>query len=356
MTAGVTPDIIQLLAFALDQGASDVHITTGEPPVVRVHGDLRRVDMPPLDENAVHALVYSVMNDLQRLQFEKHLELDMSFELGRLGRFRINVFADRCGLAVAMRVVPSAIPSLALLGLPQVVRRLCDGDAGLVLVTGPTGCGKSTTLAAMIDVINSTSAGRIITVEDPIEFVHRSKQGLVSQREIGMHTRSFADALRGALREDPDVILVGEMRDLETMKLAITAAETGHLVLSTLHAKSASQSVDRIIDVYPPGQQDQVRGQLADCLLAVVTQTLLPRRGGGRVCAAEVLVAVPAARALIRDSKTHQLPTVMQMGQKDGMQTMESAIADLVEEGLVAPDDAAAPLKRGALFRQESTE
>ena len=334
-------DLGRLFAFAFANKASDIHITVGEPPLLRVHGHLHRLESGPLDAEAVRELVHSLMTDRQRLELEQRLAIDFSFEFGQAGRFRVNVFHDRCGLAAVMRTVPTVTPTLEALGLPPIVRKLCNFDRGLVLVTGPTGSGKSTTLASMIEVINATTAGRIITVEDPIEFVHPSKRSLVSQRELGVHTLSFADALRGALREDPDVILVGEMRDLETIRLAITAAETGHLVFSTLHAPSAPQAVDRMIDVYPPEQQAQIRGQLADSLLAVITQALLPKVGGGRVAAAEVLIGTPAVHSLIREAKTHQLASIMQLSAKDGMQTMEMAVAQLVRSCLVDSDVAA---------------
>jgi twitching motility protein PilT len=344
-------DITQLLLFAAESGASDVHLSSGEPPMLRLDGDMKKLDHPPLSKQDVHAMVYDIMTDAQRRTFEETLELDFSFELGPDGtRFRVNVFMQQRGEAAVFRAIPSKIPSIEELGLPTILKNICEKERGLVLVTGPTGSGKSTTLAAMIDHLNSTSQGHVITIEDPIEFVHASKNCLVNQRELGHHTHSFANALRSCLREDPDIILVGEMRDLETIQLAITAAETGHLVFATLHSPSAPQTVDRIIDVFPSGQQAQIRTQLADSLNAVVTQTLLRKKAGGRVAALEILVANAAVRNLIREGKVHQLPSAMQVGRRDGMQTMDVALADLVRRGVVTADEARSKSANPALF------
>ncbi|GIW53736.1 MAG: hypothetical protein KatS3mg082_0140 [Nitrospiraceae bacterium] len=275
-------DISQLLTFAVKEGASDCHLSAGEPPMVRIHGDLKKLDHPPLSMEEVHALVYDMMSDVQRKIFEEHRECDFSFAMGDIARFRVNVFLQNRGLGAVFRTIPTEIIPLEKLGMPPIIRQLCDREKGLILVTGPTGSGKSTTLAAMIDYLNNTFEGHVITIEDPIEFVHKSKKCLINQRELGVHTLSFANALRSALREDPDIILVGEMRDLETIQLALTAAETGHLVLATLHTSSAPKTVDRIIDAFPPNQQAQVRAQLAETLEGVLTQTLVKKRTGGR--------------------------------------------------------------------------
>src|SRR6185369_1137898 len=314
-------DISKLLTFSAKEGASDCHISAGEPPMIRLHGDLKKLDHPPLTAEETHALVYDMMSDAQRKNFEEKRECDFSFELGDIARFRVNVFVQN-------------------LGMPPVVRQLCDKEKGLILVTGPTGSGKSTTLASMVDYLNNTFEGHIITIEDPIEFIHKTKKCLVNQREMGVHTLSFANALRASLREDPDIILVGEMRDLETIQLALTAAETGHLVFGTLHTSSAPKTVDRIIDAFPPNQQSQIRTQLAEALEAVITQTLLKKKVGGRVAALEVMVATTAVRNLIREGKLHQIPGVMQASQKDGMQTMDMALYDLATRGLVTKAEA----------------
>ncbi len=333
-------DITQLLAFGVEQGASDCHLSTGEPPMLRVHGDLKKLDYAALTKEQVHNLVYDVMNDAQRKRFEEAHECDFSFELGEVARFRVNVFMQRKGEAAVFRTIPTKILSLDELGMPPVLRQLCDREKGLVLVTGPTGSGKSTTLAAMIDHLNDDFEGHILTVEDPIEFVHPSKKCLINQRELGPHTHSFANALRAALREDPDVILVGEMRDLETIQLALTAAETGHLVFGTLHTSSAPKTVDRVIDVFPSSQQAQIRAQFAESIEAVVTQNLLKKKGGGRVAALEILVGTTAVRNLIREGKIHQIPGTMQVSRKDGMQTMDMALQELVSRGLVTREEA----------------
>jgi twitching motility protein PilT len=333
-------DISKLLTFAVQQGASDCHISAGEPPMVRLHGDLKKLDHPALTQDETHALIYDMMSDVQRKNFEEHRECDFSFDLGDIARFRVNVFVQGRGLGAVFRTIPTEILPLEKLGMPPILRQICDREKGLVLVTGPTGSGKSTTLAAMIDYLNNTYEGHILTIEDPVEFVHKSKKCLVNQRELGVHTLSFANALRAALREDPDIILVGEMRDLETIQLALTAAETGHLVFATLHTSSAPKTVDRIIDAFPPNQQAQVRAQLSETLEAVLTQTLLKKKTGGRVAAVEIMMGTTAVRNLIREGKLHQIPGVMQASQKDGMQTMDMALLELANRGLVTKAEA----------------
>ncbi|WP_447974355.1 type IV pilus twitching motility protein PilT [Nitrospira sp. Kam-Ns4a] len=333
-------DITQLLTFGVEQSASDCHLSAGEPPMLRIHGDLKKLDHPPLTKEEVHAMVFDMMNDAQRRVFQETHECDFSFELGEIARFRVNVFLQRRGEAAVFRTIPTKILSLEQLGMPPVIRQLCDKEKGLILVTGPTGSGKSTTLAAMLDYLNDTFEGHILTIEDPIEFVHKSKKCLVNQRELGPHTHSFANALRSALREDPDIILVGELRDLETIQLALTAAETGHLVFGTLHTSSAPKTVDRIIDVFPPNQQAQIRAQFAESIEGVITQTLLKKKTGGRVAALEIMVATTAVRNLIREAKLHQIPGIMQASKKDGMQTMDMALMDLVAKGLVTKAEA----------------
>jgi twitching motility protein PilT len=333
-------DISQLLSFGVKEGASDCHLSAGEPPMLRLHGDMKKVDMPPMTQEQVHSLVYDIMSDAQRKIFEEHLECDFSFALGDISRFRVNVFLQNRGLAAVFRTIPTEILPLEKLGMPPIVRQLCDREKGLILVTGPTGSGKSTTLAGMIDYLNNLYEGHVITIEDPIEFVHKSKKCLVNQRELGVHTKSFANALRSALREDPDIVLVGEMRDLETIQLALTAAETGHLVFATLHTSSAPKTVDRIIDAFPPNQQAQVRTQLAEALEAVLTQTLVKKKTGGRAAAVEILVATTAIRNLIREQKLHQIPGLMQASQKEGMQTMDMALLDLATRGVITKAEA----------------
>jgi len=336
----IMPSMEDLLREAAEKGVSDLHLSAGEPPLMRLHGDLTRTEHPPLNPSEVSELVNSIMTVDQRKYFEAEHEVDFSCELPGHGRFRVNVFVQSRGPAAVLRTIPTEIPSLDSLGLPSVLKDLCERERGLVLVTGPTGSGKSTTLASMIDVINETWDAHILTVEDPIEFVHRPKRCLINQREVGPHTGSFSNALRSALREDPDVILVGEMRDLETISLALTAAETGHLVFGTLHTSSAPKTVDRIIDVFPGGQQSQIRTMLSESLEAVVAQTLLKKKGGGRVAACEILVGVPAVRNLIREGKLHQIASTMQTGQRVGMQTLDMALADLAKRGLIEPTEA----------------
>lgn len=329
-------DIAELLIQTKDLGGSDLHLSAGSPPMMRLHGEVTRIDARILSRDEVHRMIYEVLADEQRRAFEENRDFDFAIELGDVARFRVNMFNQRNGEGAVFRVIPTQIRSFQELGLPDVMQTLALRENGLVLVTGPTGSGKSTTLAAMIDLINSRTKKHIITLEDPIEFVHRSKGCLVNQREIGAHTKSFASALRAALREDPDVILVGEMRDLETISLALTAAETGHLVFATLHTKSAPKTVDRIIDAFPPGQQQQVRVQLAEALQGVVSQVLLPTRDKkGRVAALEIMVATVAIRNLIRESKTHQMPSSIQIGAQLGMQSLEQALRNLVMQGRV---------------------
>jgi len=331
------PTMQDLLREAADKGASDLHLSAGEPPLLRVHGDLVRIDHPAVTPEQVTELVNSIMSDAQRATFEAEHEVDFACELEGKGRFRVNVFVHSRGPGAVLRTIPTQIPALDTLHMPPVLKELCTRERGLVLVTGPTGSGKSTTLAAMVDVINQTWDAHILTIEDPIEFVHPPKRCLVNQREVGPHTNSFSNALRSALREDPDVILIGEMRDLETISLALTAAETGHLVFGTLHTSSAPKTIDRIIDVFPAGQQGQIRTMLSESLEAVVAQTLLKKKGGGRVAACEVLIGTPAVRNLIREGKLHQITSMMQTGQRLGMQTLDMGLADLVKRGLIEP-------------------
>ena len=329
-------DVTQLLIQTKNRGGSDLHLSAGAPPVMRLHGQLTPIEDRTLGRDEVHRMVDAILNDDQRRLFQERRDLDLAIELGESGRFRVNVFNQRNGEGAVFRVVPTRIRSSQELGLPDVVLTLAQRENGLVLVTGPTGSGKSTTLAAMIDLVNSTQKKHIITLEDPIEFVHRSKGCLVNQREIGSHTKSFAAALRAALREDPDVILVGEMRDLETIGLALTAAETGHLVLATLHTKSAPKTIDRIIDAFPQAQQPQVRVQLAEALQGVVSQILLPTKDArGRVAAFEIMVATVAVRNLIREGKTHQMASAIQTGTQVGMQTLDQALRSLVMQGRI---------------------
>jgi twitching motility protein PilT len=331
--------INQLLRFAAQTKASDLHLSAGEPPSLRIHGDIQRVDVPSLTAEDTHRLIFDVMNDAQRRIFQEKLEVDFAFALDDELRFRVNAFVQNRGEGAVFRSIPHKIPSFSDLNLPPVLRTFAEQEKGLVLVTGPTGSGKSTTLAAMIDYVNENTSGHILTLEDPIEFVHKSKRCLVNQREVGTQTHSFNAALKSALREDPDVILVGELRDLETVSLALTAAETGHLVFATVHTSSAPKTVDRLVDVFPTQQQAQIRTMLSESLVGVATQSLLPKVGGGRAAAIEILVATPAVRNLIRENKTFQIPSAMQVGAKSGMVTMEAALMDLVAKGLVAADD-----------------
>ena len=333
-------DITELLTFAHREGASDVHLSSQEPPMLRIHGDMKKIEHPALSAEEVHHMVFDIMNDGQRKHFQETNDLDFSFELGDIARFRVNVFRQRKGEGAVFRLIPSIVMTMQELGLPPILKDICDKEKGLVLVTGPTGSGKSTTLAAMIDYINERFEGHILTIEDPIEFVHRTKKCLVNQREVGSHTTSFSAALRGALREDPDIILVGELRDLETIQLALTAAETGHLVFATLHTSSAPKTVDRIIDVFPEAQQEQIRVMFSESIQAVITQSLLKKKVGGRVAALEILMGTTAVRNLIREGKGHQLPSAMQTGQNVGMQTLDMALVELVAKGVVTREEA----------------
>jgi twitching motility protein PilT len=326
-------------AFRL--GASDLHVTAGLPPMVRVNGKVEPLDYPPFTPNATRELIYDILSNEQRQRLENEWELDFSYSLPRTARFRVNVYFQKGALGAAFRTIPQEAKSLGELGLPKAVEDLTEKPRGLVLVTGPTGSGKSTTLAAMIDRINATRNEHIMSVEDPIEFLHQHKKCIVNQREVNQDTKSFAQALKHVLRQDPDVILVGEMRDLETISLAVTAAETGHLVFGTLHTQDAPQTVDRIIDVFPSHQQSQIRTQLANALQGVITQTLIPQRDGkGRVVACEVLMPTPGVRNLIREGKNHQIYSAMQTGGKFGMQTMDAALVDLVRRGLISREEA----------------
>jgi twitching motility protein PilT len=346
-------DITQLLQFAVQQDASDLHISSGEPPMVRVSGDVKRIKVPPLTVEQTHALLYDIMGDSQRKHFEEFSDLDFSMQVGEIARFRVNVFRQQRGLGAVFRKIPTKILSLQELNMPPILADIARKEKGLVLVTGPTGSGKSTTLAAMIDMINTEYEGHILTVEDPIEFVHRSKKCLVNQREVGPHTLSFNNALRAALREDPDIILVGEMRDLETIQLALTAAETGHLVFGTLHTSSAPKTVDRIIDVFPPNQQAQVRAMLSESIQAIITQTLCKKVGGGRVAGLEILMGTVAVRNLIREGKIHQIPSVMQISQNVGMQTLEMHLSELVDQNLITRETAMEKSGNPDLFKEQ---
>jgi twitching motility protein PilT len=335
-------DITELLAFSVKHNASDLHLSAGQPPIIRVDGDIRRINLPPLEHRQVHSLVYDIMNDHQRKVFEEDLEVDFSFEIPNLARFRVNAFNQSRGVAAVFRTIPSKVLTLSDLGAPPIFQTIAENPRGLVLVTGPTGSGKSTTLAAMVDYINEMHNHHIITIEDPIEFVHQSKSCLVNQREVYRDTKSFNAALRSALREDPDIILVGEMRDLETIRLALTAAETGHLVFGTLHTTSAAKTIDRIIDVFPGAEKDMVRSMLSESMRAVISQTLLKKNGGGRIAAHEIMIGIPAIRNLIREDKVAQMYSVIQTGMVHGMQTMDYCLKQLVSRGLVSVQDAKA--------------
>jgi len=339
-------DITQLLAFSTKNKASDLHLSAGLPPMIRVHGDVRRINVEPLDHKQVHAMVYDIMSDSQRKHYEEFLEVDFSFEIEGLARFRVNAFNQNRGAAAVFRTIPSKILTLEELNCPKSFADFALKPRGLVLVTGPTGSGKSTTLAAMINHLNETEYGHVLTIEDPIEFVHESKKCLVNQREVGPMTLSFSNALRSALREDPDAVLVGEMRDLETIRLAMTAAETGHLVFGTLHTSSAAKTIDRIIDVFPPEEKEMVRAMLSESLVAVISQTLLKNKdGNGRVAAHEIMVGTPAIRNLIRENKVAQMYSAIQTGQQFGMQTLDMSLQDLVRRGIVAASEARSKAK-----------
>ena len=334
-------DITELLTFVVKNKASDLHLSSGMPPMIRVHGDVRRINLPAMEHKDVHSMVYDIMNDGQRKVYEENLECDFSFAVPNLARFRVNAFVQNRGAAAVMRTIPSKILSLEELKAPKVFEELADYPRGLVLVTGPTGSGKSTTLAAMVNHKNDSEYGHILTVEDPIEFVHESRKCLINQREVGPHTLSFANALRSALREDPDVILVGEMRDLETIRLAMTGAETGHLVFGTLHTSSAAKTIDRIIDVFPAAEKEMIRAMLSESLRAVISQTLCKTMDGqGRVAAHEIMVGTPAIRNLIREAKVAQMYSAIQTGQQFGMQTLDQNLQDLVKKKIISPAEA----------------
>ncbi len=333
-------DITQLLQFSVKNGASDLHLSAGVPPMIRVDGDVKRINVPSLEHKQVHALVYDIMNDKQRKDYEEFLETDFSFEVPGLARFRVNAFNQNRGAGAVFRTIPSEILSLEQLKAPKIFEEISDTPRGVVLVTGPTGSGKSTTLAAMVNHKNETEQGHILTIEDPIEFVHQSKKCLINQREVHRDTLGFNEALRSALREDPDVILVGEMRDLETIRLALSAAETGHLVFGTLHTSSAAKTIDRIVDVFPAAEKDMIRAMLSESLKAVISQTLLKKVGGGRIAAHEIMIGTPAIRNLIREAKIAQMYSAIQTGQQFGMQTLDQNLAEYVKKGLVTKQDA----------------
>ncbi|MCQ4348632.1 type IV pilus twitching motility protein PilT [Pseudomonas stutzeri] len=333
-------DITELLAFSAKQGASDLHLSAGLPPMIRVDGDVRRINLPPMEHKQVHALIYDIMNDKQRKDYEEFLETDFSFEVPGVARFRVNAFNQNRGAGAVFRTIPSRVLSMEDLGMGEVFKKISDVPRGLVLVTGPTGSGKSTTLAAMLDYINNSKYHHILTIEDPIEFVHESKKCLVNQREVHRDTLGFSEALRSALREDPDIILVGEMRDLETIRLALTAAETGHLVFGTLHTTSAAKTIDRVVDVFPAEEKSMVRSMLSESLQAVISQTLLKKIGGGRVAAHEIMIGTPAIRNLIREDKVAQMYSAIQTGGALGMQTLDACLKNLVTKGLVSREAA----------------
>ena len=347
-------DITPLLTFMFKQGASDLHLSTGAPPIIRLHGELKKTNAPPLTADQVLSMIHGIMTDPQRHFFAENLECDFSIARD-FARFRVNAFHQRRGPAVVLRIIPTKVLSFEELGLPPVIADLAMKDRGLILVTGPTGCGKSTTLATIIDFINARRSAHIITIEDPIEFIHENKNCLVNQREVGSDTLSFTNALRSALREDPDVVLVGEMRDLETTQLAITAAETGHLVLGTMHTSSASKTCDRVVDIFPAEKQEQIRAMFSESLVGIIAQTLIPTRDGkGRTAAIEILVGIPAIRNLIRERKTPQIGSVIQTGAAYGMIAMDQSLKDLVMRGKITQEEAAARAANPKLFGEEA--
>ncbi len=333
-------DIAQLLAFAVKNKASDLHLSAGVPPMIRVDGDMKRINMPQLTHKEVHSMVYDIMNDKQRKAYEEFYETDFSFEIPKLARFRVNAFNQNRGAAAVFRSIPSIVLSLDDLNAPKIFKDIAMQPRGLVLVTGPTGSGKSTTLAAMINYVNDNRPDHIITIEDPIEFVHESKRCLINQREVHRDTLGFSEALRTALREDPDVIMVGEMSDLETIRLALTGAETGHLVFGTLHTSSAAKTIDRVVDVFPAAEKEMVRAMLSESLRAVISQTLLKRIGGGRIAAHEIMIGTPAIRNLIREGKIAQMYSAIQTGQAAGMQTLDQCLKELLQKGLITKEEA----------------
>ena len=334
-------DITELLAFSVKNKASDLHLSAGLPPMIRVHGDVRRINLPAMEHKDVHGMVYDIMNDGQRKIYEETLECDFSFEIPNLARFRVNAFNQHRGAGAVFRTIPTKVLTLEELNCPKIFKEISEYPRGIVLCTGPTGSGKSTTLAAMVNHVNENDYGHILTVEDPIEFVHESKKCLINQREVGPHTLSFSNALRAALREDPDVILVGEMRDLETIRLALSAAETGHLVFGTLHTSSAAKTVDRIVDVFPAAEKEMVRSMLSESLRAVISQTLMKTKDGtGRVAAHEIMIGTPAIRNLIRENKVAQMYSAIQTGQNFGMQTLDQNLIDLVRRNVVSSSEA----------------
>ena len=343
-------DITQLLGFSAKNGASDLHLTAGMPPLIRVDGDIRKINAPVLGHKEVHALMYEIMTDKQRKNYEEFLETDFSFEVPGLARFRVNAFNQNRGAAAVFRTIPSEVLTMEKLGMGPVFRNICEYPRGLVVVTGPTGSGKSTTLAAMIDYINDTRHEHLLTIEDPIEFVHESKKCLVNQREVHRDTLGFNEALRSALREDPDIILVGELRDLETIRLALTAAETGHLVFATLHTTSAAKTIDRMIDVFPAAEKTMVRSMLSESLQGVISQTLLKRVGGGRIAAHEIMLGTPAIRNLIREDKVAQMYSAIQTGASAGMKTLDQCLKELLQQGLITREDAKARAKQPDTF------
>ncbi len=344
-------DIAELLAFGVKNNASDLHLSAGLPPMIRVDGDIRRINVPPLDHKTVHGLIYDIMNDKQRKDYEEFYETDFSFEIPGLARFRVNAYNQQRGASAAFRTIPTNILSLEELGCPPVFKEIADVPRGLVLVTGPTGSGKSTTLAAIMNYKNENEFAHILTIEDPIEFVHESKKCLLNQREVHRDTLGFNEALRSALREDPDIILVGEMRDLETIRLALTAAETGHLVFGTLHTSSAAKTIDRVIDVFPAGEKSMVRSMLSESLRAVISQTLLKKVGGGRTAAWEIMIGNPAIRNLIREDKVAQMYSAIQTGQAAGMQTLDQHLQELVRRNVITRLDARVRAVNKELFR-----
>ena len=344
-------EIAELLAFGVKNNASDLHLSAGLPPMIRVDGDMRRINVPALEHRTVHALIYDIMNDKQRKDYEEFLETDFSFEIPGVARFRVNAYNQKRGAAAVFRTIPSKVLTLDDLKAPEIFKRIVDVPRGLVLVTGPTGSGKSTTLAAMVDYVNDKEYGHILTIEDPIEFVHVSKRCLINQREVHRDTLGFSEALRSALRQDPDIILVGEMRDLETIRLALTAAETGHLVFGTLHTSSAAKTIDRIVDVFPAAEKTMVRSMLSESLRSVIAQVLLKKTGGGRIAAHEIMIGTPAIRNLIREDKIAQMYSSIQTGQAHGMQTLDQNLSELLKRGLISKSDARSKAQNKETFQ-----